>query len=136
MVTDFVWMMPGSRVTGEGYLLGMKFGSCHPLNKKKGPDDRTTGTIAAVVERLPTAAASSYCYDDEDLDSKRFVLSITANGIAGSERKQQRGEKMRAEREKNIVAGHKMSPFSQYEASTSTTSCTELGYFIYRRYWC
>ena len=72
----------------------MKFGSCHPLNKKKGPDD-TPGTTDAAAELLP-AAAASYCYDDEDLDSKRFVLSITRDGIAGSERKQ-REEKMRGE---------------------------------------
>lgn len=75
----------------------MKFGSCHPLNKKKGPDD-TTGTIAAAALLPAAVAVASYCYDDEDLDSKRFVLSITRNGIHQQQYQDHRGKREKERR--------------------------------------
>lgn len=57
----------------------MKFGWRRPWNKMKGPPDtQPAGDRRRGVRTVAVAAAAavpSDCYDDEDRDSKRFVLS-------------------------------------------------------------
>lgn len=47
------------------------------------PDDRPRDRSRGERRRRAAAAASDRCYDDEDLDSKRFVLSITRREEVG-----------------------------------------------------
>lgn len=89
-------MMP-KRKEREKDLLCMKFGWRHPWNKMKGPPDtQPAGDRRRGVRTVAAAAVPSDCYDDEDRDSKRFVLSsITCQRMRRRRGRREIGAKQR-----------------------------------------